>query len=290
MKECNTMITVQQLQFTYNQSRQPTLKNLDFKVEPGEIFGCLGPSGAGKSTTQKILIGLLKDYQGQVNIFGKNLKDWGSDFYERIGVSFELPNHFLKLTAIENLAYFGSLYSRPARSPQELLGMVNLSADGKMLVSQFSKGMKNRLNVARALVNHPELLFLDEPTSGLDPVNARRIKDLIKGEQQQGRTIFLTTHDMHVAEELCDRVAFIVDGEIKTIETPRTLKLHYGTPSVRVEYRDNHHIEQVEFPLPGLGENERFIDVLQTREVQTIHTQEATLEDIFIRVTGRRLS
>jgi fluoroquinolone transport system ATP-binding protein len=107
------MITVQQLQFTYNQSRQPTLKNLDFKVEPGEIFGCLGPSGAGKSTTQKILIGLLKDYQGQVNIFGKNLKDWGSDFYERIGVSFELPNHFLKLTAIENLAYFGSLYSRP---------------------------------------------------------------------------------------------------------------------------------------------------------------------------------
>ena len=284
------MITVQQLQFTYTQSKQPTLKNLDFKVEPGEIFGCLGPSGAGKSTTQKILIGLLKDYQGQVNIFGKNLKDWGSDFYERIGVSFELPNHFLKLTAIENLAYFGSLYSRTPRSPQELLEMVNLSGDGKMLVSQFSKGMKNRLNVARALVNHPELLFLDEPTSGLDPVNARRIKDLIKSEQQQGRTIFLTTHDMHVAEELCDRVAFIVDGEIKTIETPRTLKLRYGTPSVRVEYRDNHHIEQVEFPLPGLGENERFIDVLQTCEVQTIHTQEATLEDIFIRVTGRRLS
>jgi fluoroquinolone transport system ATP-binding protein len=284
------MITVQQLQFTYTQSKQPTLKNLNFKVEPGEIFGCLGPSGAGKSTTQKILIGLLKDYQGQVNIFGKNLKDWGSDFYERIGVSFELPNHFLKLTAIENLAYFGSLYSHTPRSPQELLEMVNLSGDGKMLVSQFSKGMKNRLNVARSLVNHPELLFLDEPTSGLDPVNARRIKDLIKGEQQQGRTIFLTTHDMHVAEELCDRVAFIVDGEIKTIETPRTLKLHYGTPSVRVEYRDNSHIEQVEFPLPGLGENERFIDVLQTREVQTIHTQEATLEDIFIRVTGRRLS
>ena len=284
------MITVKQLQFTYTRAAHPTLKGFDFSVEPGEIFGFLGPSGAGKSTTQKILIGLLKDYQGQVKVFGKDLKDWKSDYYERIGVSFELPNHFLKLTAIENLAYFGSLYSHAPRPPQELLELVDLGSDGKMLVSQFSKGMKNRLNVARALVNHPELLFLDEPTSGLDPVNSRRIKDLIRSEQKQERTIFLTTHDMHVAEELCDRVAFIVDGEIKTIETPRTLKLRYGTPNVRVEYHLNSHTQQVEFPLTGLGENRSFIELLQNREVQTIHTQEATLEDIFIRVTGRRLS
>jgi fluoroquinolone transport system ATP-binding protein len=283
------MITVNQLQFTYTRAKQPTLKNLAFSVQPGEVFGFLGPSGAGKSTTQKILIGLLKDYQGKVKIFGKNLKDWNSDYYERIGVSFELPNHFLKLTAIENLTYFGSLYSRSPRSPQELLELVNLGGDGKMLVSQFSKGMKNRLNVARSLVNHPDLLFLDEPTSGLDPVNSRRIKDLIKDQQAQGRTIFLTTHDMYVAEELCDRVAFIVDGEIKAIDTPRTLKLRYGTPSVRVEYHLNNHTEQIEFPLAGLGDNQGFIDLLRTCEVQTIHTQEATLEDIFIRVTGRSL-
>jgi fluoroquinolone transport system ATP-binding protein len=283
------MITVNQLHFSYNRAKQPTLKNLNFAVEPGEVFGFLGPSGAGKSTTQKILIGLLKDYQGQVNIFGKNLKDWNSDYYERIGVSFELPNHFLKLTAIENLTYFGSLYSRAPRLPQELLELVNLGNDGKMLVSQYSKGMKNRLNVARSLVNHPDLLFLDEPTSGLDPVNSRRIKDLIKDQQKQGRTIFLTTHDMYVAEELCDRVAFIVDGEIKAMDTPRTLKLRYGTPSVRVEYHLNSHTEQTEFPLAGLGENQAFIDLLRTHEVQTIHTMEATLEDIFIRVTGRSL-
>jgi fluoroquinolone transport system ATP-binding protein len=283
------MITVNQLHFSYNRAKQPTLKNLNFAVEPGEVFGFLGPSGAGKSTTQKILIGLLKDYQGQVNIFGKNLKDWNSDYYERIGVSFELPNHFLKLTAIENLTYFGSLYSRPPRLPQELLELVNLGNDGKMLVSQYSKGMKNRLNVARSLVNHPDLLFLDEPTSGLDPVNSRRIKDLIKDQQKQGRTIFLTTHDMYVAEELCDRVAFIVDGEIKAMDAPRTLKLRYGTPSVRVEYHLNSHTEQTEFPLAELGENQAFIDLLRTHEVQTIHTMEATLEDIFIRVTGRSL-
>lgn len=283
------MITVKQLHFTYTRAKQPTLKSLDFSVEPGEVFGFLGPSGAGKSTTQKILIGLLKDYEGQVNIFGKNLKDWNSDYYERIGVSFELPNHFLKLTAIENLAYFGSLYSRQPRSPQELLELVNLSGDSKLLVSQFSKGMKNRLNVARALVNHPDLLFLDEPTSGLDPVNSRRIKDLIKDQQRQGRTIFLTTHDMNVAEELCDRVAFIVDGQIKAIDTPRALKLSYGTPTVKVEYSLNSHAEQAEFPLDGLGENQSFINLLRSHAVQTIHTQEATLEDIFIRVTGRSL-
>jgi fluoroquinolone transport system ATP-binding protein len=283
------MITVQQLHFTYSRAPQPTLKSLDFQVEAGEIFGFLGPSGAGKSTTQKILIGLLKDYQGQVNVFGKKLKDWNSDYYERIGVSFELPNHFLKLTAIENLAYFGSLYSRTPRTPQELLEMVNLAGDGKMLVSQFSKGMKNRLNVARSLVNNPDLLFLDEPTSGLDPVNSRRIKDLIKEQQKQGRTIFLTTHDMHVAEELCDRVAFIVDGEIKAIDAPRALKLQHGTPSVRVEYSLNNHTEQAEFLLTGLGDNQAFINLLRSHEVQTIHTQEATLEEIFIRVTGRSL-
>jgi len=283
------MITVQQLQFTYPKVSRPVLKSLEFQVDTGEIFGFLGPSGAGKSTTQKILIGLLKDYQGKVAVFGKNLKDWNSDYYERIGVSFELPNHFLKLTAIENLVYFGSLYSRTPRSPQELLEMVNLAGNGKMMVSQFSKGMKSRLNVARALVNRPDLLFLDEPTTGLDPVNSRRIKDLIRDQQKEGRTIFLTTHDMHVADELCDRVAFIIDGEIKTIDTPRALKLRYGTPSVRVEYHLNEHTERVEFPLSGLGDNPAFIHLLRTHDVQTIHTQEATLEDIFIRVTGRSL-
>lgn len=285
------MITVENLQYTYAGTAVPAVKNLNFSVQPGEIFGFLGPSGAGKSTTQKILIRLLSGYQGKATIFGKELDRWGSDLYERIGVSFELPNHFLKLTAVENLTYFGSLYSQPTHSPQELLEMVGLGEDGDLLVSQYSKGMKNRLTVARSLLHNPELLFLDEPTAGLDPVNARRIKDVIKAQQEAGKTIFLTTHDMMVAEALCDRVAFIVDGEIKLIDAPKQLKLQHGKATVRVEYVVNGdgRIAAAEFALTDLGEN-GFVNLVQNYAVQTIHSQEATLEEIFIQVTGRRLS
>ncbi|MCB8986088.1 MAG: ABC transporter ATP-binding protein [Ardenticatenaceae bacterium] len=286
------MITVQDLQFTYAKTAVPAIHHLNFAVQPGEIFGFLGPSGAGKSTTQKILIGLLQGYQGQVSVFGRDLAGWGSDYYERIGVSFELPNHYLKLTAVENLTYFASLYSRATRDPRDLLAQVGLAEDGDMLVGQFSKGMKNRLTLARALLHDPELLFLDEPTAGLDPMNARKVKDLIKAQQQAGKTIFLTTHDMTVAEALCDRVAFIVDGAIELIDSPRALKLAYGAPLVRVEYAANGdgRSTQEEFALAGLAENGRFQDILRRYPLQTIHSQEATLEDIFIRVTGRSLA
>jgi fluoroquinolone transport system ATP-binding protein len=158
-----------------------------------------------------------------------------------------------------------------------------------MPVSQYSKGMKNRLSVARALLHNPELLFLDEPTAGLDPVNARRIKDLIKVQQAAGKTVFLTTHDMAIADELCDRVALIVDGRIQVIDSPRDLKLRYGQAHVRVDYRVADRIEQLQFPLPGLGDNLEFLNLLRTREVQTIHSLEASLEDVFIRITGHRL-
>jgi fluoroquinolone transport system ATP-binding protein len=284
------MIEVQQLSYSYERTAAPAISDLNFCIERGEVFGFLGPSGAGKSTTQKILIGLLRGYQGNIHVLDRDLANWKSDYYERIGVSFELPNHFLKLTALENLTYFGALYSRPILSPQAVLEMVGLGEDGRTLVGQFSKGMKNRLNLARALLHDPELLFLDEPTSGLDPVNARRVKDLIKAQQQAGKTIFLTTHNMSVADELCDRVAFIVDGQIRLIDAPRALKLHYGEAQVRVEFQNSGHIERQEFPLSGLGRNHRFVDLLCSEAVQTIHSQEATLEDIFIRVTGRSLA
>jgi fluoroquinolone transport system ATP-binding protein len=284
-----TMITVNKLSYTYVKSQRPAVNDLSFNVHPGEIFGFLGPSGAGKSTTQKILIGLLRDYQGNVSIFDKKLEDWGSDFYERIGVAFEVPNLFLKLTALENLTYFGALYQQITRQPEELLALVGLEEDGNTPVGQYSKGMKNRLNVARALLHDPELLFLDEPTSGMDPVNARRIKDLIFAQRQAGKTIFLTTHNMNIAEELCDRVAFIVDGRIDLVDTPRELKLRYGQRRVLVEYGLNSHTERQEFALENLGSNTAFLDLLARQDVQTIHTQEATLEDIFIKLTGRGL-
>src|SRR5215211_2944510 len=262
------MINVNNLSFTYAKTSTPALHGLNFAIERGEIFGFLGPSGAGKSTTQKILIGLLKGYQGHVAVFGRELADWRQDYYERVGVAFELPNHFRKLTALENLAYFGSLYARATRPPQELLDMVGLGQDGNMPVAQFSKGMQGRLNLARALLHNPELLFLDEPTSGQDPVNARRIKELIREQQQAGKTIFLTTHDMSVAEELCDRVAFIVDGRIELIDSPRTLKLRYGQASVQIEYCTNQRTERAEFALAGLADNAAFQSVLRAGTLQ----------------------
>ena len=284
------MITVNDLTFTYAKTTRPAVHAASFQIEKGEIFGFLGPNGAGKSTTQKILIGLLKNYQGQISVFGRDLNQWGSDYYERVGVSFEVPNHFLKLTALENLGYFAALYSRPTRKPQELLERVGLGEDGKTLVAQFSKGMKNRLNVVRALLHDPDLLFFDEPTSGLDPVNARGIKDLIREQKEAGKTIFLTTHNMNVAEELCDRVAFIVDGEIKLIDAPRQLKLSHGEAKVRVEFGANGQRAQSEFALEALGQDTAFIELLRSEKIQTIHTLEASLEDIFIRVTGRSLA
>jgi fluoroquinolone transport system ATP-binding protein len=182
------------------------------------------------------------------------------------------------------------LYSGPTESSQELLALVGLQEDGNVLVGQYSKGMRMRLNFVRALLHRPELLFLDEPTSGLDPVNAKIIKDLIQNLKDEGRTIFLTTHNMNVADELCDRVAFIVEGEIKAIDTPRALKLHYGQRRVQVEYGHNGRWQQQEFALDGLGHNNEFIRLLQRDDVQTIHTQETTLERIFIQITGRELS
>jgi fluoroquinolone transport system ATP-binding protein len=284
------MIDVKNLNYTYEKMSTPAIQDLTFTVQPGEIFGFLGPSGAGKSTTQKVLIGLLREYQGEIAVFGRDLAGWGSDYYEQVGVSFELPNHYLKLTAKENLAYFSALYSGPVESPEQLLEMVGLEKDGELLVSQYSKGMKNRLSVARALLHRPSLLFLDEPTAGLDPVNARRIRDLILAQKTAGKTVFLTTHDMAVAESLCDRVAFIVDGEIKLIGRPQDLKLQYGRPLVRVQYENGAGSSHQDFPLEKLGENETFIELLRRQPVQTMHTQEATLDDIFVEVTGRQLA
>lgn len=283
------MIRVENLTFTYTGAKQPAVRGLSFSVEPGEIFGFLGPSGAGKSTTQKILFRLLQGFQGSVSVFDRDLREWGYEYFEQVGVSFEMPNHYTKLTGRENLRYFGALYRGAAVKPEALLEMVGLQDDADMLVSQYSKGMKNRLSVARSLVNNPKLLFMDEPTAGLDPVNARKIKDLIKAQKDAGRTIFLTTHDMNIADELCDRVAFIVDGQISLIDSPRELKLRYGKADVRVEFGLNGRYEQRDFALAGLADNDEFLKLLREGNVRTLHTQEATLENIFIQMTGRRL-
>lgn len=282
-------IEVRELTFAYGGRDEPVVRQMSFQVERGEIFGFLGPSGAGKSTTQKILTGLVRGYGGGARALGRELRDWGTEYYERIGVSFELPNHYQRLTARENLEFFRSLYAGETADPKWLLGQVGLTEDADRRVAQFSKGMQVRLTFARALLNRPELLFLDEPTSGLDPANVRALLEIIREQRDEGRTVFLTTHAMSVADELCDRVAFVVDGRIALIDSPRALRLRAGERQVRVEYRDGAGRALQDFPLEGLGENAAFLALLRERPVETIHTREATLEDVFIRVTGRRL-
>lgn len=283
------MIKVSNFNFAYPGVAQNTIHDLNFEIEQGEIFGFLGPSGAGKSTTQKILIKLLQNYEGQAEVMGKDLAQWGSEYYNHIGVGFELPNHYLKLTAKENLRFFASFFDRPCQSPEKLLAMVGLEEEGDKKVSGYSKGMKMRLNFVRSFMHDPKILFFDEPTSGLDPVNARIIKSIIRDLKEQGKTIFITTHSMQDADELCDRVAFIVDGKIPVIDSPRELKLQNGRRLVRVEYGEE-QLKEKEFALDNLGTNASFLQLLQQQNIQTIHSEEATLEDVFIKVTGRKLS
>ena len=277
------------MRYAYPGASGPTLHGLDFTLARGEIFGFLGPSGSGKSTTQKVLIGLLRDYAGSVRVLGKEVSRWGSDLYEHVGVAFELPNHYSRLTARENLEHFASLYRGPCRPALEVLGWVGLAEHAGKRVADFSKGMKNRLNVARSLIHEPSLVFLDEPTSGLDPVSARAMRELIARVRNEGTTVFLTTHDMVTADELCDRVAFITAGELREVGAPATLRRAHGQRTVRVQYRDGEQTRSEELALDGLGDDGRFLALLREHPIEAIHSQESTLESVFVSVTGQAL-
>lgn len=279
------MFKVEDLRFKYQKNDNDVINGIDFEIAKGEIFGFLGPSGAGKSTTQKILIKILEDFRGKITYNGRDIKEFRDEFYESIGVSFEMPIHFSKMTAMENINFFLKLYKKNA-DVEALMKRVGLWESRDMMVGEFSKGMKIRLNIVRALLNEPEMLFLDEPTNGLDPANAQILKDMIKEFREAGGTVFITSHIMSDIDQLCDRVAFIVNGEIKEMDSPRNLKIRYGKRSMTLEYKENDETISREFPMDGIGQNEEFLTLLQTKEIETLHSGETTLEDIFIQVTG----
>ena len=287
--DASAAVVVQNLKFQYPRSEKNAVNNISFNIKKGEIFGFLGPNGAGKTTTQKLIIGLLKGYQGNIRILDRNILNWNIDIYNKIGVGFELPNHYQKLTALENLDLFASFYRVKTIPSMDLLKMVELEKDADQRVGTFSKGMKSKLNFARSLINDPEILFLDEPTTGLDPVSSRLIKNIIKEKRKEGKAIFLTTHNMNDADELCDRVGFIVDGRLILVESPRDLKIRHGKKIVIVEYLKGSELIRSEFNLKNLADNLDFISILRTGTVQTIHSAEATLDDIFIKATGRQI-
>lgn len=280
------MLRVSNLFHDYEGKGKCVVKDITFEIDKGEVFGFLGPSGAGKSTVQNIMTGLLKLQTGMVTYDGKSISDIGKSFYNKIGVSFEQPNLYPDLTGEENLRYFAGLFSVPTARPIELLEKVGLRDSAKKKTSAYSKGMKQRLVFARALLNNPEYLFLDEPTNGLDPSIAARICELILEEKSKGKVIFITTHNMELADRLCDRIAFLEGGRIRAMDTPYQLKMQYGSQTVKLTYHGG--MKQELFDLAS--EREKLIAAISTKEVDTIHSSEATLEDIFIKITGRGLA
>jgi fluoroquinolone transport system ATP-binding protein len=282
------VIKVKDLHFKYPRNEINTINGIDFEIKEGEIFGFLGPSGAGKSTTQKILMKLLRGYEGEIEYRGKPLVSYSDEFYQDIGVSFEMPISFSKLTALENLEFFKNLYKNTV-DVEPLLKQVGLWDDRHKKAGEYSKGMKIRLNFVRALLNDPKFLCLDEPTNGIDPANARIMKDMIRDFRDKGGTVFLTSHIMSDMDELCDRVAFIADGKLREVDSPRNLKIKYGKRSVKIEYRENSELITEEFSMEEI-KTPLFFDLLRDKDIETLHSGETTLEEIFIKVTGVALS
>ena len=282
------MIEVKDLTFSYGKDKQ-ALHGLDFTVEDGEIFGFLGPNGSGKSTTQKILTGILRGYGGRVSLFGEDRNNIHTqDFFQKIGVLFEFPYLYANLSAIDNLHYFSSFYPKEQlREAEELLEELEFKKDFlRRPVSSYSKGMRQRVSMARALISNPKLLFLDEPTSGLDPAGAVLFRRIIEKERQKGTTVFVTTHNMFDADLLCDRVAFLSNGNIVALDTPGNLKEQNSSRSIVVEYVYQGRREERTSEASELKAGIPFA----CDELISVHSQEPTLEDIFIRYAGRGLS
>ncbi len=275
------------LRYRYPGNGEDTLRGLNFSLERGAVYGFLGPSGAGKSTTQKILYRLLTDYTGSVQIDGREIRRWDRSLFSLLGIGFETPNLYQKLTGRENLALALSLRrENPGADLEAAAERLGLQEDLDRRVETYSKGMAMRLAFLRAVIHKPRLLFLDEPTAGLDPLWARGVKDWILELCQEGAGIFLTTHSMELADELCGSVGFLIDGQLLVQDSPAALKKQYGRAGVVVQGRD----------LDG-KEAERTVSYRELQdgglsgfsEVTRVVNREVNLEEVFLQVTGRRL-
>lgn len=284
------MIHVEHLYHAYRRDGQYQVNDVSFEVAEGEILGFLGPNGAGKSTIQKVLTGLLPLQQGQVRIAGEDVTRTGRRIYNQIGVAFEQPHLYKRLTGLENLAFFAGLYDVPTVDPLVLLERFGLAEAARQRAGAYSKGMQQRLNLARSLLNRPRIWFLDEPTAGLDPASAQMVRALIREQQREGVTVFLTTHDMYAADALCDRVAFLDEGRMVALDAPRELKLRYGERVLAVEHRVDGQVLTERLNQADPQHRRRLSELLESGAVETVHSQEATLETVFIALTGRGLA
>jgi ABC-2 type transport system ATP-binding protein len=276
---------------TYRYGNLMAVDHINFEVGVGEIMGFLGPNGAGKTTTVKMLTSQLRPQEGKAILLGYDVDKEVGKVKSQIGVCFEQTNLYEQMSALDNLNLFAELFNVNGFDGYALLKRVGLTGREKDKVANYSKGMKQRLMVARSLVNKPQIIFMDEPTAGLDPVSSEAIGNLILEESSRGATIFLTTHDMWEADKLCDRVAFMNRGKIATLDTPRNLKLQYGKRSLIAEVATvSGGIEKKEIGMDSTDTARAVEGLFSKEKVITIHSEEATLEDIFIKVTGRRLT
>ena len=259
---------------------------ISFHVDHGEVFGFLGHNGAGKTTTIRMLTGQLRPTSGHAFIDGHDVVKARAAIKPMIGVVFENQNLYERMSGRENLSFFAELHGVEDKRVDELLEMVGLSDRAKDKIKTYSNGMKQRLLVARALLNRPKVLFLDEPTRGLDPTAARDIRRTIREMGEQGTTVFLTTHYMEEADQLCHRVAFISEGKLIALDTPQALKLQYGLRKVSVLLDDQ---SQHELTLDNPADATQMADWMGEGRLLTVHSQEATLEDVFVHLAGREL-
>lgn len=260
------------------------LNNISFHLNEGEIFGFLGPSGSGKTTTINILLGQLLNDSGDVYIFNKRATDLSSTDLANIGLVSDNSGFYEKLSLSQNLIAYAKLYGVSSKEVDAILDMVGLYEHKEKIAEKLSTGMKQRMLLARALINQPKVLFLDEPTSGLDPTTSKTIHQLLLQLKAKGTTIFLTTHDMNEATLLCDRLVLLNQGNIVESGTPKEIINRYNTKKkVRIEFLDGSFSHETFSELAKVI-SERELDIL------TIHSCEPTLEDVFIKLTGVKLN
>ena len=280
-------VAARELRFSYGDTE--AVRGISFEIAPGEIFGFLGPNGAGKTTTIKMLTGQLQPSGGTARILGRDVGRDDPVTQAQIGVCFEEKNLYDAMSAEENLRFFAALYGADGADIDGLLRRVGLADRAKDRVGSYSKGMRQRLMVARSLVNRPMVLFLDEPTDGLDPVSSKAIRNIIREEAGRGAAVLLTTHDMWEADELSHRVAFINEGRIYAVDTPENLKLQHGQRAVKVRRRTATGVQEQTVSLDDPDVGEQLRAAVKIDGLMTIHTEESTLENIFVEMTGRTL-
>jgi ABC-2 type transport system ATP-binding protein len=278
------MIDVRNLSRHFGDVR--AVDDVSFTVNRGEIFSFLGNNGAGKTTTIRMLTGRTLPTSGSATIAGMDVVQQRDEILPIINVVPEDQNLYERLTGRANLELFADLYAVPRQRVDELLERVDLVEASSRATKTYSSGMKQRLLIARALINSPQLLFLDEPTRGLDPASAKELRDMITELSQTGTTVFLTTHLMEEADDLSHRVAFITNGRLVAMDSPRELKLRYGerTADVLLDDRSEHEIR-----LDDPEAARRLNEWMEAGRVMSIHSREGSLEDVFIAIAGRPL-